>query len=84
MSTLTQYSNAFKKCQLSSAGFYKDTPDTHHDPGENAEYVKRRALATYSKVFQLSGKIFSDFLQQGKYLLVTPAGFSDSARSPAA
>ncbi len=33
MSTLNQYSNAFKKCQLSSAGFYKDIPDTLDVPG---------------------------------------------------
>ncbi len=71
MSTLTQYSNASKKYQLSSAGFYKDTPGKHDIPDENAGYEKRRALATNSKVFQLSGKIFSDFLQQGKYLVAS-------------
>ena len=65
---LLAYGESFKKTELTSELYYKDTdgPDVYTD--SNVGYKTRQDLASESKPFELIGRINSSIFQQKKYL----------------
>ena len=70
LSNLLLFSTATKSTQLVAGGFIKDTAGQFSTVGNaNKGYASRLKMAKNSKVMELCGPLWLDFMTQGKYLI---------------